>query len=82
MELNKPLTLEEVEAAADIFLPLYEEVYRRLQCIQRDPSIEDTLKVMENVCKLAQQQRVQAKLEVGPFGFNKEKQDGDVPSDK
>ena len=78
MELSKPLTLEEVEAAADIFLPLYEEVYRRLQCIQRDPSLEDTLKVMEQVCKLAQQQRVQTKLD--RFGFNKEQEDGDVPS--
>ena len=78
MELSKPLTLEEVEAAADIFLPLYEEVYRRLQCIQRDPSLEDTLKVMEHVCKLAQQHRVQTKLD--RFGFNKEQEDGDVPS--
>ena len=76
MELSKPLTLEEVQEAADIFLPLFEEVYNRLRCIQRDPSLEDTLKVMEHVCKLAQQQRVQAKLEAGPFGFNKEKQDG------
>ena len=76
--MNEPLTLEEVEAAADIFLPLYEEVYRRLQCIQRDPSLEDTLKVMEHVCKLAQQQRVQTKLD--RFGFNKEQEDGDVPS--
>ena len=80
MELNKPLTLEEVEAAADIFLPLYEEVYRRLQCIQRDPSLEDTLKVMEHVCKLAQQQRTQTKID--RFGFNKEEEDGNLSSDK
>ena len=79
MELNKPLTLEEVQEAADIFLPLFEEVHDRLKiasCNLRSPSLEDTLKVMEHVCKLAQQQRVQAKLEAGPFGFNKEKQDG------
>ena len=84
MELSKPLTLEEVQEATDIFMPLFEEVYERLRIagVGRAPSIEDTLKVMEQVCKLAQQQRVQAKLEVGPFGFNKEKQDGDVPSDK
>jgi len=80
MELSKPLTLEEVQEAADIFLPLYEEVYRRLQCIQPNPSIEDTLKVMENVCKLAQQQRVQTKLD--RFGFNKEQEDGNLSSDK
>ena len=78
MEVSKPLTLEEVQEAADIFLPLFEEVYNRLRCIQRDPSLEDTLKVMEHVCKLAQQQRVQTKLD--RFGFNKEQEDGDVPS--
>ena len=83
MELNKPLTLEEVQEAADIFLPLFEEVHDRLRSVSQEyPSIEDTLKVMENVCKLAQQQRVQNKIEAGPFGFNKEKEDGDVPSDK
>ena len=82
MELSKPLTLEEVQEATDIFLPLFEEVYQRLKLasVGRPPSIEDTLKVMEQVCKLAQQQRVQSKLEAGPFGFNKEKKDGDVSS--
>jgi len=78
MELSKPLTLEEVQEAADIFLPLYEEVYQRLRCVHQNPSLEDTLKVMEHVCKLAQQQRVQTKLD--RFGFNKEKENGDVPS--
>ena len=78
MELSKPLTLEEVQEAADIFLPLYEEVYQRLKCVHQNPSLEDTLKVMEHVCKLAQQQRVQTKLD--RFGFNKEKENGDVPS--
>jgi len=78
MELSKPLTLEEVQEAADIFLPLYEEVYQRLRCVHQNPSLEDTLKVMEHVCKLAQQQRVQTKLD--RFGFNKGEEDGDVPS--
>lgn len=75
MELNKPLTLEEVQEATDIFMPLFEEVHDRLRrASQEYPSIEETLKVMENVCKLAQQQRVQTKLD--RFGFNKEKEDG------
>jgi len=78
MELSKPLTLEEVQEAADIFLPLYEEVYQRLKCVHQNPSLEDTLKVMEHVCKLAQQQRVQTKLD--RFGFNKGEEDGDVSS--
>jgi len=75
---NKPLTLEEVQEAADIFLPLYQEVRVRLCDIHEKPSVEDTLKVMENICKLAQQQRVQTKLD--RFGFNKGEEDGDVPS--
>ena len=85
MEVSKPLTLEEVQEAADIFLPLFEEVYNRLRPItynERDrpsyPTIEDTLKVMEQVCKLAQQQRLQSKID--RFGFNKEKEDADLPS--
>ena len=80
MELNKPLTLEEVKEATDIFLPLFEEVYGRLRLASmgQPPSIEDTLKVMEQVCKLAQQQRVQTKLD--RFGFNKEQEDADLPS--
>ena len=80
MELSKPLTLEEVQEATDIFMPLFEEVYERLRIagVGRAPSIEDTLKVMEQVCKLAQQQRVQTKLD--RFGFNKGEEDGDVPS--
>jgi hypothetical protein len=78
MELSKPLTLEEVQEAADIFLPLYQEVRVRLCAINEKPSVEDTLKVMDNICKLAQQQRAQTKLD--RFGFNKEKENGDVPS--
>jgi len=80
MELNKPLTLEEVQEATDIFLPLYEVVRVRLCAIHEKPSVEDTLKVMENICKLAQQQRVQTKLD--RFGFNKEQEDGNLSSDK
>ena len=78
MELSKPLTLEEVQEATDIFLPLYELVRQRLCGVHQNPSVEDTLKVMENICKLAQQQRAQTKLD--RFGFNKGEEDGDVPS--
>lgn len=79
MELNKPLTLEEVQEAADIFFPLFEKVHDRLRSASQEyPSIEETLKVMEQVCKLAQQQRVQTKLD--RFGFNKEQKDADLPS--
>ena len=79
--MKEPLTLEEVQEAADIFLPLFEEVHGRLRSSSQEyPSIEETLKVMEQICKLAQQQRTQTKID--RFGFNKEKEDGNLSSDK
>jgi len=34
-------------------------------------TVEDTIKVMETVCGMAQKRRAFDKGEVGPFGFNK-----------
>ena len=34
-------------------------------------TVEDTIKVMETVCSMAQKRRAYDKGEVGPFGFNK-----------
>lgn len=67
---NAPLSLEEIQAAADIFFPLYNEVSRRMP---DDASTEDTLKVMENVAKLAQRERIKAREEEAKlkFGFNR-----------
>jgi hypothetical protein len=51
---TKPLTLEEVFEAADIFFPIYEYIKSRLPV---DTKVEDVLKVAENVCTLAQKLR-------------------------
>ena len=68
---TKPLTLEEVTEAADIFFPIYECVKKRMS---DDAKVEDILKVTENVCTLAQKLRVQKEAEAQPFGFNKKQQ--------
>ena len=65
---SKPLTIEEVIEAADIFFPIYEYVKGRLPA---DTKVEDVLKVAENVCTLAQKLRVEKEAENQPFGFNK-----------
>ena len=65
---TKPLTVEEVAEAADIFFPIYDYVKGRLP---DDTNVEDVLKVAENVCTLAQKLRVEKEAEAQPFGFNK-----------
>jgi hypothetical protein len=69
---TKPLTVEEVAEAADVFFPIYEYVKDRLPV---DTKVEDVLKVAENICALAQKLRAQKEIETQPFGFNK-KNDG------
>lgn len=68
---KNPLSVEEVAAACDIFFPLMSEVRSRMP----EAEIEDVLKVMENVAKLAHHLRQTKKAEAGPFGFNKEQDD-------
>jgi len=63
---NKPLTPEEVQQAAEQFFPLFEIVRNRMPA---NSTTEDTLKVMETVCGLAQKLRVEE--EKIKFGFNK-----------
>ena len=70
---TKPLTLEEVFEAADIFFPIYEYIKSRLPV---DTKVEDVLKVAENVCTLAQKLRAEKEAEALPFGFNKKQGDG------
>ena len=65
---TKPLTVEEVAEAADVFFPIYEYVKGRLP---DDTKVEDVLKVAENVCTLAQKLRAEKEAEALPFGFNK-----------
>ena len=63
---NKPLTPEEVQTAAEQFFPLFDIVLNRMP---ENSTTEDTLKVMETVCILAQKLRTEE--EKIKFGFNK-----------
>ena len=65
--MSKPLSIEEVTTAADTFFPLFEVVRSRMP---EGSSIDDALKVMEQVAGLAQKLRVQAQDE--RFGFKKD----------
>ena len=63
---SKPLTPEEVTVAAEQFFPLFDIVNQRMP---QGSTTEDTLKVMESVCGLAQKLRLEE--EKIKFGFNK-----------
>jgi len=65
--MSKPLSVEEVTTAADTFFPLFEVVRSRMP---EGSSVDDALKVMEQVAGLAQKLRVQAQDE--RFGFKKD----------
>ena len=67
---NAPLTEQEIEKAADYFFPLFDIIISRMP---EGSSIEDTLKVMENVARLAQKNRSddREKEVKEKFGFNK-----------
>ena len=65
---TKPLTVEEVEEAAEQFFPLFDIVRNQMPV---EATIEDTLKVMETVCALAQKLRLEKEAASQPFGFNK-----------
>ena len=67
---NDPLTLDEVTAAADIFMPLFDAVYSRMP---EGTKVEDCLKVMEAIAKLGHKKRADDAEEEKnlKFGFNK-----------
>jgi len=70
---QKPLTPEEVQKAAEQFFPLFDIVRTRMP---EGSKTEDTLKVMETVCTLAQKLRLEE--EKSEFGFNKKPQTSDT----
>ena len=73
---NDPLTVEEMTAAADIFMPLYRVVADQLP----KATVEDVLKVMESVAKLGHKRRAESKLldeKSIEFGFNKKEETAD-----
>ena len=64
-----PLSVEEMQAASERFFPLFEVVSSRMP---DNASVEDTLKVMENVAKLGHKMRAENREDAkDPFGFNK-----------
>jgi hypothetical protein len=69
--MSKPLTVEEMKKAADQFMPLFDVV---CHAMPEGSKVDDILKVMENVAKLAQKNRAEEKKQ-DKFGFNKEKKD-------
>ena len=69
----KPLTPEEVTKAAEQFFPLFDIVRSRMP---EGSKTEDTLKVMETVCTLAQKLRMEE--EKSEFGFNKKQQSSET----
>ena len=65
-----PLTVQEMEEAADTFFPLFNIINNRMP---EGASTEDTLKVMETVAKLGHKNRSDKadKEKSLKFGFNK-----------
>lgn len=65
-----PLTVEEMEQAANTFFPLFNIINNRMP---KGASTEDTLKVMETVAKLGHKNRSDKadKEKSLKFGFNK-----------
>ena len=70
---NDPLTVEEMTDAANTFMPLYRVVADQLP----KATVEDVLKIMESVAKLAHKRRGDKLLEEKSlaFGFNKDKEE-------
>jgi len=69
---TNPLTPDEVQKAAEQFFPLFDIVRNRMPA---NATTEDTLKVMETVCGLAQ--KLRAEEEKIKFGFNKNETETD-----
>ena len=69
----KTLTVEDYKAAGDEFWPKYWYISKELG---EGAKVEDVLKVMETVCKLAHKKRAADEIAHAPFGFNKKVDDG------
>ena len=68
MQEYDPLTPSEVNDAAKEFFPLFDIVNRNMP---ENCTVDDTIKVMETVCIMAQKRRKFYTPGVGPFGLNK-----------
>lgn len=70
LDKSKPLTVEEVTEAADMFMERYQIVADRMSKLAKPA---DVLAVMENVCNLGHSLRKDREIEerLEKFGFNK-----------
>ena len=68
----KLLTLEDYQKAGETFWPKYWYVAKELG---EGAKAEDILKIMESLASVAMKKKVENKI--GPFGFNKKKDEGD-----
>lgn len=66
----KPITLDEYKEAGEEFFPKYFYVAKELG---ETAKAEEILKVMESLAGVVMKNRVKDKL--GPFGFNKQKEE-------
>ena len=71
---DEPITVEDYKLVSDEFFQKYNYVVERMNVTAK---AEDVLKVMEALSSAVRKDR--AKHKVGPFGFNKEKVDANVP---
>lgn len=71
---DDPLTVVEMQTAADLFFPLFQVVQAQMP---KGSKTEDTLKVMETISRLAHKARAEAKDKSAPFGFNKKEETDD-----
>ena len=76
---DAPLTIGEVVEASNIFFPLFEHVSSRMP---KGAQVEDTLRVMESVAKLAHKERAKKREEKikEKFGFNKNDKESSLQS--
>jgi len=68
MQEYDPLTPSEVNDAAKEFFPLFDIVNRNMP---ENCTVDDTIRVMETICSMAQKRRKFDTPGSGPFGFNK-----------
>lgn len=71
---DEPITVEDYKLVSDEFFQKYNYVVERMNVTAK---AEDVLKVMEALSSAVRKDR--AKHKVGPFGFNKEKSDANIP---
>tara|TARA_B100002019_G_scaffold127727_1_gene109932 strand:- start:530 stop:751 length:222 start_codon:yes stop_codon:yes gene_type:complete len=68
---NKPITVDDYEKYSDEFFDKYFYIAKQLG---EGSKAEDILKIMESLAGVVMMKRAEEKGNVGPFGFNKERE--------